>query len=157
MKVYWTKKDRDDLKKAVTFSDLLPIAITIINKIPKPVTMVSGPISTGGFGSPEKNMEFFSQSVKKLYESGARVFDQTPFNKIMTKMKKRIWHKPEYCMPLLEEFYFPLFRDGYIQEVYFLPDWQSSFGARWEHDQCQKLNILIKDYPTELLNELIKT
>ncbi len=49
----------------------------------------------------------------------------------------------EYATMLLTDFYQPLFETGLIKILYFLPDWQSSVGARWEHDQALKLGIEI--------------
>ncbi len=149
---FWHEQDKKELKVAKSFAQLLPIAIRIIKRMSQPVAMVSGPISTGGLGSVEKNMKFFTLATAVLYKSGVNVFDQTPFDWAMERIKKNTWHKKEYCIPLLEDFYLPLFKNKIIQEVYFLPDWQSSFGAKWEHQQCEKFNIEIHDFPKEILN-----
>ncbi|XOU94186.1 MAG: hypothetical protein ACNFW9_05070 [Candidatus Kerfeldbacteria bacterium] len=151
---YWEEKNFRDLKKTEKFIDLLPIAKSIINRMSKPVAMVSGPISTGGLGFPEKNLKQFIRAIKVLYDSGVNVFDQTPFDDKMSEIKNNIWNKDEYCMPLLEDFYLPLFRGGYIQEVFFLSDWQSSFGAKWEHDQCKIFKIKIHNFPVKLIKQI---
>jgi hypothetical protein len=44
-------------------------------------------------------------------------------------------------MPILETFYHTMFSSGRIRKVYFIHGWESSFGARWEHDLCEKLKI----------------
>ncbi len=44
---------------------------------------------------------------------------------------------------LLEEFYLPMFKSGLIKILCFLPGWQNSIGATWEHEQAKKLGIPI--------------
>ena len=45
--------------------------------------------------------------------------------------------------PLLELFYRPLFESGLIGSMYFIKGWESSDGARWEHDLAVELGISI--------------
>ena len=150
---YWNSKEHKALHKAKGFSDLLPIALTVIDRMPDPVAMVSGPVSTGGKDSIEANLHLLSAAISLLYDKGISVFDQTPFDDIMQDMKQS-WNKKGYCMPLLEDFYKPILESGKIQTVYFLPGWKSSFGAKWEYKQCQKLGIEALSFPQEWLNEL---
>jgi hypothetical protein len=56
-------------------------------------------------------------------------------------------------MDILEIFYKGLFDSGYIDEVYFLPDWQSSIGASWERKTIADFGIKIGEYPTEFLKD----
>lgn len=49
---------------------------------------------------------------------------------------------------LLETFYTLILESRYIKLLCFLPEWSTSVGARWEHDQAQKLEI-----PTLYLSE----
>ncbi len=100
----------------------------------------------GGKGSIEANLEEFNNQIKKLQDKGLNVFDQMPFEEPMHRLlieflKTR--SKNEYMDSILTEFYLPLFESGYIKELYFLPDWQSSNGAKWEHEQAKKLGIKI--------------
>lgn len=150
---FWESEDYKDLNDAKTFADMVPIAIRVIDRMPDPVRMISGPISTGGRGSIEENLHFFSVTINLLYNTGISVFDQTIFDDVIQDRREKMKHDG-YCMPLLEEFYLPIFKTGKIDLMYFLPDWESSFGAKWEREQCKILNIEIKEYPEELLKGL---
>jgi hypothetical protein len=102
--------------------------------------MVTGPISTGGLGTREKNLEKFKQTIFDLYTDGHSLFDQTVFN---GKFSRFVEHIDGYPMPILEEFYLPIFKSGKIKKFYFIKGWESSFGASWEHDRAQELGIEI--------------
>ncbi|MFZ6036571.1 MAG: hypothetical protein ACOYUK_05550 [Patescibacteria group bacterium] len=148
---YWTPADHSVVSAAQSFSELLPTALTIIRRMPQPVAMVSGPMSTGGAGSLEKNVSRFAAAIHNLNEAGITTFDQLPFQKSMIRLLQQHHHATSYYMPLLEDFYLPVFQSGLIARVYFLPDWHTSFGARWEHDQCEKLGIPQIPFPDALL------
>jgi hypothetical protein len=136
---YWTTEAYNDLERASEFSHLFPIALKVVQKMPQPLGMVSGPITTGG-SSIDENVKVFAKIIGALAKEGKPVFNQLPFQNIMI----RLWHEwpePGYCMPILTDFYLPLFESGYIKKVYFIPGWEQSFGASWEHAQCKKLGI----------------
>ena len=52
----------------------------------------------------------------------------------------RAWEqtaKPgDYCWPILQEFYLPLFEARHFEMFHFIYGYEDSIGARWEHDQC---------------------
>jgi len=75
-------------------------------------------------------------------EEGICVFDQMPFEVPMQRIKAR-YPSGALNMDLLLDFYLPIFERGFIETLYFLPDWETSFGARWEHEQAQRLNMKI--------------
>ncbi len=128
------------INSAESYPEMAKIALVILNSMEDPVIELCGPISTGGLGSVEKNLERFDKKIKELKSSGINVFDQIPFEIPMQKLKLKPNFKP---IDLLEGFYLPLLESGKIKSLYFLPDWQSSFGARWEHDQAKRLGIEI--------------
>ena len=152
---YWQPEDYAELEKAQTFSDLVPIALRIIKRMPPPVAMISGPVTTGGRGSIEENLHVLSAAVNQVYEKGISLFDQNPFEAKIQEAKTRIVYEG-YCQPVLDEFYKPIFESGLVARMYFLPDWQSSTGARWERAECERLGMEIVDYPQEWLTELEK-
>jgi len=142
---YWTDDDKKALSAALTFKDLATIAINIIQRFPGEVCMVSGPISTGGVGSREGNQKVFTKVIELLAtEQSANIFSQVPLeDKIVDIYKK--WHlnNPDetYCMPILDDFYRPLFSTGKVGALHFIYGWESSFGSRWEHDNCDQWGI----------------
>jgi hypothetical protein len=142
-KQYWTDEDWILLKKAENTAQLLPIAMKVIKRIPRPRTQLCGPISTGGLGSIEKNLENFNNEIKKLQTNGLFVFDQMPFEEPMHSFME-LSKNSEYLESILTDFYLPIFESGEIDEFYFLPDWKSSYGAKWEHNQAKRLGIKIK-------------
>jgi hypothetical protein len=141
-KQYFKEGDWQDIKKAESIRDLFIVAGRIMNRIPEPRVQVCGPISTGGKGSIDANLEVFNNKIKELQTEGFNVFDQMPFEEPMHKMMLR-FSKEEYMESILIDFYLPIFEGGYINELHFLPDWQSSHGANWEHKQAEKLAIKI--------------
>jgi hypothetical protein len=126
------------LKESNTFKDLLEVAMMILSTTNQPVSMVSGPISTGGKGSQELNIFAMQDYIEELYKDGENVFDQTPFEEPMQRIKK---HAATYDYALLNEFYLPIFESGYIKKMFFMYDWESSIGASWEHEQMIRLRI----------------
>ncbi|MFA6393072.1 MAG: DUF4406 domain-containing protein [Candidatus Paceibacterota bacterium] len=141
-KEYWTEKDWCDLKKAKTILDLFVIAERIINKMPKPIIQVCGPIGTGGLGSVDKNLNAFNNTIIKLQNEGLIVFDQMPFEEPMQKFKEKLL-KGEYLESILTDFYLPIIESGFISKFYFMPGWESSHGANWEYKEAQRLGIPI--------------
>lgn len=151
---HWTLADRKMLSDARTFKDLAELAMLILARMPGHVEMVSGPISTGGVGSISGNRKVFERVIEILVnEHGINIFSQMPFEDKMVEFYE-VWHAehPEerYCTPILDEFYEPIFSSGKIAVLHFIYGWESSFGAKWEHDNCERWNIVRKYLPREL-------
>ncbi|MGB0925324.1 MAG: hypothetical protein ACPGTS_01290, partial [Minisyncoccia bacterium] len=94
----------------------------------------------------KKNIEFFTESIQRLINAGYAVFDQVPFEEKIWEIKERRslagkWFHYDHL--LLEKIYKPLFESGLLDLVVFLPDYQSSVGARWEYDQALENGIQI--------------
>ena len=144
MKTRLTEREKKLVRKARTMKELGKIAMRVIKRMPEPVAMVCGPISTGGRGSVAANMKELKKAINALSKKSVKVFDQTAFEPQMKKIAKG---RPEYLTnetKLLEEFYLPLFEKEFVAMVCFMPDWQSSFGATWEHKQAKRLKLAIK-------------
>jgi hypothetical protein len=139
---HWTTDDLKRLETATTYGAMKDIAFDILRRIPPPVAQVCGPISTGGCGSIEENLKAFGEAIADLVAHGKNVFDQRPFEEPMQRAKV-IDPTHGYDLRLLDDFYLPLFESGLVHELYFLPGWESSRGARWEHEQAQRLGITI--------------
>lgn len=122
------------------FSDLVNDAIKDIQLLKKPVIQVCGPISTGGFGAIKNNLDMMQTVISYLRDKGFSVFDQTVYEKPFSKI---VDNSNGYDLRVLEHFYKPLFEKNYIDELIFLPDWQSSFGASWEHEVGKSYGLKI--------------
>jgi hypothetical protein len=141
-KQYWWENDWKDLENAKSVADLHAIAERIISRMNKPLIQVCGPIGTGGLGSVEKNLNVFNDTIIKLQEKGFDIFDQMPFEDQMQNMKKK-FSSDQVVENILNHFYLPIFKSGAISTFYFMPGWQTSIGANWEHEEAQKLGIKI--------------
>lgn len=155
MNKYWTVADKENLSRAISVAELAPIAIGVIKRMPKPVGMVSGPITTGGFGSVEKNLEIFAGVIAELQRDGLTVFSQLPFESFFVQVWRE-WRGEGYCMEILEKFYQPVFESGEIGFVHFIPGWEASFGARFEHEQCRRLRIQTLPVPPQIVSALLQ-
>lgn len=142
MRKYWTPINVVDSKKAKTFSELAKIALRIIERMPQPVEMVCGPLTSGGLGSFKKNTEVLKRHILKL-SRGAVVFNQLPFEPHLHRILNSPYHKGGNH--LLREFYGKIFKSGSIKTLHFIPGWKTSFGARWERKTAKRLGIKIED------------
>lgn len=142
-KKYWTKEDWENLEKVESVGDLYIIAQSIISRMPKPFVQVCGPVATGGLGSIELNLNIFNETIKKLQKQELVVFDQMPFEESMQRLKNKSDSKGEIIDSILKDFYYPIFESGFVSAFYFMPNWESSFGAKCEHQKAQELGIKI--------------
>ncbi|MCM2339106.1 MAG: DUF4406 domain-containing protein [Burkholderiales bacterium] len=142
-KQYWTKEDWENLEKVESAGDLYIIAQDVISRMPKPFVQVCGPIATGGLGSLDANLNLFNETIKELQNEGLSVFDQMPFEDSMQRLKKKITSKSEVVTTILTDFYYPIFESGLISAFYFIPGWETSFGAKCEHEKAKELGIKI--------------
>lgn len=140
MNQWWTPDDAVALERAASFTELSQVALRIAGRMPQPLGQVCGPITTGGFGSLEKNFARFREAIALLTGVGHSIFDQMPFEDPMFEIGKR-----RGSDTLLEDFYGPLFRSGLIRRLFFLPAWHTSEGAAWEREQAIRLKLEIVD------------
>jgi hypothetical protein len=148
MQSYYTEEDFLLINQASSFKGLCVAALRVLSRMTGNIIQVCGPISTGGVGSVEGNIKKLQETIIGLSERGFVVFDQMPLEQKISELVL-IWKKEnpaeKYCHPILEDLYKPIFESGFIKELWFLPDWQSSHGAKWERLQAKRLNIKIVD------------
>lgn len=137
---FWTEEDSILLEKADSYSDLFRVAEKVLRRMPPPVFQVCGPVSTGGLGSIEKNLEEIEKMIKKLQGEKKSVFNQIPLEAHIQRIKAKRDFKG-YDESILSDLYLPLFESGLIHSLCFLPDWKSSTGAKWEHEQAERLGL----------------
>jgi hypothetical protein len=137
---YFTREDYADIAAAETYGALRDIALRVLHRMPLGVSMVCGPISTGGLGSIEKNLVRFSGAIEVLAGCDQNVFTQMPFEEAMRRIRG---NAPPYeeGLTLLETFYFAIFSSGRVVRLCFIPGWESSLGTNWEHKQGEDLGL----------------
>ena len=140
---HWTEEHVAALRKAQSFADLAMMAVSVLDSMPTPIGMVSGPISTGGAGSIAANLAKLNRAIGKLHEEGKNIFSALPAQDHIFRVvdaTEQTW-TAEFNQRLLDEFFLPLIQHGAVKTFYFLPDWQSSHGATWEHEQAPAWGI----------------
>ena len=148
---------QDDGYQANSFAALAEIGIIKLQELGANSEIVCGPISTGGFGNAKTNFKVFNAAITRLIAEGHKIFNQMPFEGGLGRLRL-LWERERdntgYCMPILTEFYGPLFETRLITLAHFIPGWESSFGAKWEHDELQKLGARIQYLSKEWIAEL---
>ncbi len=144
MSKYYTHRILRQIRTAGDYIDLRITGIVILREMAhkeplRPIAMLCGPISTGGKGSRKENLEVFSRAIDRISADGLFVFNQMPFENDMERIYKS--DQKLQGTRLLEEFYLPMFKSGLIKLLCFLPGWENSVGATWEHEQAKALNI----------------
>ena len=151
-----------ECSKTNSFAELVPLAIAELQKFSDGSEVVCGPISTGGRGNIETNFKVFSASIAKLQNQNRPIFSQIPYEERIFFFRER-WqssnpaHKEQYYMEILEEFYHPLFQTGLIKKGWFIPGWESSFGARWERNQLSQLGAEIEDFTETWVDDVLES
>jgi len=133
----WTKEVEEKAANAGSFIELGLIALNYLETLyasngGKKFGIVSGPITSGGVGNIEGNREIFRKTIENLENLGILIFDQMPFQPHMDRIRKTLGDSYDQS-GLLDSFYLPLFKSGYLGRMYMIHDFQSSFGSRWEH------------------------
>lgn len=143
-----------------SFGELVSIALTELNKFTNGCGVVCGPISTGGRGNPEANLEVFLGTIAALRSDGHPIFSQEPYEERIFFFRDR-WRtadatrKNQYYMPILDEFYTPLFGCGVIKDAWFISGWETSFGACWERQRLLAHGVKIHDLTFEWTDRII--
>lgn len=143
--LHWTNKERSALESCQSFTDLTKIALTIVERHGNGINMISGPISTGGTGNRKDNIKIFQGAIEYLYEDcNLKVLSQVPFEDKIEELWD-VWKKENpkenYCVPVLEEFYEGIFSSGKVEALHFIHGYESSRGACWEHNNCNRWGI----------------
>jgi hypothetical protein len=158
MPVGWQEEEWLDILDCKTLADLVPIACRVIDRLPGPVALVSGPISTGGILKPgtqeadiKANLVVLNHAVEGFSKGGISLFNQMPFEDIFVPVNEawKAANPGKYCMPLLEEFYRGIFEYERFRGIILLPGWESSFGANWEYKTICKLKKEIVHLPVK--------
>ena len=141
-KKYWDEETLLSLNRIESFADMFFIAKKILSQMPDNLGQVCGPISNGGLGSKEKNLEYFSKEIDRLQREGVDIFDQMPFEEHVHRLFDSATLNQNH-EDILNDFYLPIFLSGKIKTLYFVEGWETSKGAKWEHDKAESLGLNI--------------
>lgn len=139
----WTEDDIRLLASSRDFRHIGDIVLDVACRTSGQLVMVSGPMTSGGKGSVEANMAAYKRAMAHLQSKGYPIFNQLPGEDAL----KRHWRKwyddgnKGYCWKLLDGVYSPIFCSGRVVKLVFMPNWQSSLGATWEHAMADNLGI----------------
>lgn len=148
--------------KCDSFAELTAVALSEMRKFYNGADVVCGPISTGGRGSIDENFRVFCGVIAGLQKQGKQLFSQIPYEERISFFRTR-WRSEDpsrlhaYYMPILTEFYHPLIKTGAIRAGWFIPGWESSLGARWEHKELGLAGAERHYLTEEEVNELLET
>ena len=150
---YWTSEQRQRLDTVTSLAEAGELAVEVLTGMKRSeqaIVQVCGPMSTGGLGSLEGNMERFARAITVLEERDYLVFNQIPFQEAIVRLT---YHHAggAYRIDILEVFYRRIFECGLVNRTFFLPDWESSTGARWEREFAGAIGIPIENFPHEWL------
>ncbi len=147
----WNERDLKALSVSKDFHDIGMIVLDVLLRLPRCVVMVSGPMTSGGNGSVSENLERYKRAMKYLISKGYPVFNQLPGESALS----RHWHQwylvgnTGYCWDLLDGVYAPIFRSKRVVKIVFMPNWESSIDANWEHNMALQLEIDREYLPTD--------
>lgn len=141
--IYWEPQHIERLGKVSGYEDIGKISLEVARKIPQPLEIVSGPISTGGLGSLEKNLDVFQRTILKLSQQGKIMFNQIPIEEPIQRLKTN----SHYDFGVLTKIYLPLLESGLIKTLNLIYGWKTSTGALWEHDNARRLRVNVAYLP----------
>lgn len=147
---HWEDHHIEKARTTTDFKLIGELVCEIAEKMPKPLFMISGPMTTGGMGHYSKNIVLFQHAIEEATSNGLSVFNQTMLEEHLQRLVREwLTCNPEskYCQHVLSDVYDTLLASTHIQGVYFLPDWQTSYGARWERDAAERHTLTIHEYP----------
>lgn len=140
---YWTSLEQELLQEAKSIADIYAIAEAILARMPDNLVQVCGPITNGGRGSIEENLQALNEMIAQLQSEGVQIFDQVPYEESI----HRVRNTPEFMQTyehVLSDFYERLFLSGKVAGMYFLSGWESTRGAMWEHENVKEYGFEIR-------------
>ena len=161
---YFSPDDIDDIAAAEKIEELVSIALSVLDRMPKPVCWVGGPMTTG-LRTNEDNKERLRQTILRFKEQGATVFNYLPLQKKAMDILRRefgdeqLLRDQEHQLQerLRDELYAPIFESGKINELRIMPQSGASFNVQWMRGFARGKGITIKLIPEELVPKLKKS
>ena len=131
-----------------TLHELALKAVERLKELPQPVVRLSGPLTTSAYGYDD-NLKRFLKGQEILREKGYTVFDylEGHNDEDVIKALNVPWDE------VMEYYHRPIMESGYLTEAFFLPRWEFSNGAKWEHEVAKENGMKIHEFPDEWFPE----
>lgn len=124
-------------------AELTEKAIQRLESMTKPIVRICGPLTT--YGVYEENLRRFAQATDILTKKGYTVFDY-----FEGEDEERIREAEISWDDVMEHYHKPILAAGLMDGAFFLPHWEESSGAVWEHDFISKhTHMKIELFPEE--------
>ncbi len=155
--LYWDIKLSGQLARARTWQELCQVAVVVLEKIPRPIVLVCGPLATGGLPTREENRHVLNLSTSRLRMTGLNVFDRTPFEDKSFEVTQ--YWKRQNRLGLDNrrgvEFDEPLLNSKWFSKAYFLPGWGNDLQARRERELLTQQGVAVHDFPQGIYGEIL--
>lgn len=145
---FCTPEETRRLQNAETLVELRVIGEVVLRRMPGPVTLVCGPMSSGG-GRLQDNYARIGNAITILRKTHSRiVFSQLPFQHGIRNFTR----SPRYRGPeqIIDDLYLHLFEKRLIHTLAFLTRWDRSFGSTLEHQHGTRIGLTIEYLPPDL-------
>lgn len=132
---------------APSFEAMAEVAIAEIEQLGASVSLVSGPITSGGTGVAEHNLAIFRACVRALLDEEVVLWNQLRYHTCTVALVEE-WHaqgNEGYCLPILHRFYRPVFATRRFREAFFIPGWRKSYGSAWERRELLVHGVTLID------------
>jgi hypothetical protein len=155
---YLTNADLGDLQMATTVGDVVKVALVVIDRMPRPIRIVVGPI-TSGRRTPKENRERLHRTILRYKTSGVTTFNHLPFQRRAMQVLRQALGEGQLSEAekillqeqLRDQFYAPLIKSEKIGEVRIMPGSDASLNVHWIRVFAQKESISIRFIPEELV------
>jgi hypothetical protein len=155
---YITNADLGDLELARTVDDVLKVALTVIERMPKPVRCVIGSL-TSGRRTPEENRERLHRVILRYKEGGVATFNHLPFQRRAMQILSREFgggqlsdsQKMLLQERLRDEFYEPFLKSGKVGQLHIMPGSEASLNVYFMWMFATKNKIPVRFIPAELV------
>lgn len=140
--------------KAPTLKALTERALADLVAMGGDVALVCGPISSGGLGDVDRNLDVFNATIASLRRSDPAVFDTLPFEAGILDLRNAWEADPahagqSFATALMTEFYRPICEHSALTHAYFIPGWEASFGSTLQRGMLIALKRRIIDLPAD--------
>jgi len=154
---YLRKKDLEYIRTAITLDQLVEKAVEVLDRMPKPVRWIAGPL-TSGSRSPAENRERLHCAILRYKVRGVPTFNYLPFERRAKDILE--WEAGRGANlsdgqslkvqeRLRDEFYAPIFASGLIGELRIMPGSYASLNVQWMRGYAKAKGMHIRMIPAE--------